>query len=438
MNENVNNIIELLNKSYSVFHNIQNIKEILDSNNFIKLEEKENFDIKAGNSYYLTRNNSSIIAFKVPYEAKNKFLISASHIDSPTFKIKPNPVIKYKNLILLNCEPYGGGIYYSWFDRPLTIAGRIFIKTNLNLIEERTVYVDKNLLTIPSLAIHMNRDVNNSFKVNPSIDTRPVLCTTDEETFSFENYLKEEVLENKNYEILGYDLFLTPREKSKFLGLNNTFISSPKLDNLASAYSSLFGFLNAKNNKEIIIYCCFDNEEVGSLTYQGAHSDFLVQTVKRIFDSLKENNNIYDFYKAKQNSFMLSIDNAHANHPNHPEISDATTDVQLNRGIVIKYNANQSYTSDSLSSSIVKEICNESNLKYQEFTNRSDLRGGSTLGNLSNSEISLRCVDIGVPQLAMHSSCELCGTNDINDLIKFTKIFFEKDIEFNEKSIEIK
>lgn len=428
---NLERMMGLLEKSYSQFHAVRNIKEELISAGFVELKENKDFSLLPGHNYFITRNDSSVIAFKLPLHPAKQFKITATHTDSPTFKIKPNPVKRYKNISSLNCEPYGGGIYYSFFDRPLTLAGRVFVKGE-DKVESKLLYIDEDLCYIPSLCIHMNRNVNSSFEANPARDTIPMLGELPED-FSFNNYLGEK-LDGK--EVVSYDLYLASREKPTLVGLNKEFLSSPKLDDLAASYSALFGFLEAEDETAINVYASFDNEEVGSLTKQGANSDFLKHTLGRVAEFLgwkKE-----DKFQALANSVMLSIDNAHANHPNRPDVSDPTTDVRLNGGIVIKYNANQSYTSDALSSSIVKMICEKNELKYQEYTNRNDLRGGSTLGNISNSEVSLTTVDIGLAQLAMHSSNEIMGAKDVDDMVKLVERFYSSTIEFEGSSIIVK
>lgn len=427
---NLEKMMGLLEKSHSQFHAVKNIKDELIASGFEELKENDEFKPLPGHNYFITRNDSSIVAFKLPLNPAKQFKITATHTDSPTFKIKPNPLKRYKNLASLNCEPYGGGIYYSFFDRPLTIAGRAFVKEE-NRIESKLLYVDKDLLYIPSLCIHMNRNVNSSFEANPARDTIPLMGELPED-FSFNKFLGEH-LEGK--EVVSYDLFLATREKPTLIGLNKEFLSSPRLDDLAASYTALFGFLESNNDESINVYVSFDNEEVGSLTKQGAHSDFLKHILGRIASSLGWDKEVK--FQALANSVMLSIDNAHANHPNRPELSDPTTDVRLNGGIVIKYNANQSYTSDGLSSSIVKTICEKNGLKYQEFTNRNDLRGGSTLGNISNSEVSLTTVDIGIAQLAMHSAVEIMGANDTDDMVKLVNEFYSSNIKFIDSSIVI-
>ncbi len=432
---NTEKIISLLNQSYSPFHAVSNIEKELLSHSFLALKENRNYDIQPGNSYYVKRNDTSIIAFTVPKKFTKdnlRFLLSATHNDSPTFKIKPNPIVRKDNLMLLNTEPYGGGIYATWLDKPLSIAGRVFTEEK-DGIHSHLLVIDEDLLEIPNVCIHMNRTVNSANTVNPAVDTLPIFGT-DEENFSFNDYLLEKLgLDREESNVLSHDLFLYNREKATRVGYHQEFLASGRLDDLSAAYTVLLGFLSSEENVAIKVYASFDNEEVGSLTRQGANSTFLKETLKRIVTALGGEKD--DFEKAVASSFMISVDNAHANHPNHPEYTDKTTNVQLNKGIVIKYNANQSYTSDALSASLIKAIMKKYGIPYQEYTNRSDLRGGSTLGNLSNSEVSLITIDIGIAQLAMHSSYELLGVEDLSHMISFASHYFSSPIRIEEEKI---
>ena len=423
---NLDKTLDLLKNSYSPFHVVDNLKQELIKAGFIELKETESYDLVSGKSYFVTRNDSSLIAFKLPSKITSvSFLISATHTDSPTFKVKPNPVIRFNNLLSLNVEPYGGMINSSWMDRPLSIAGRILYRSD-DVLRIKLINIDKDLLQIPNVCIHMNREVNSGYKFDASKDMIPLLGTITDKEFDFFEFLKKEADLNSDDEILSHDLFLYNRDKPRLVGLNQEFISSPKLDDLMSTYSALLGFLETKiDDADVIpLYAAFDNEEVGSLTRQGANSTFLKDTLTRITRNLNA-----DYEASIASSFLLSIDNAHADHPNHPEYTDKTTKIELNKGVVIKYNANQSYTSDAYSSAIVKSLLKDLNLNYQEFTNRSDLRGGSTLGNLSNSEVSLISCDIGLPQLAMHSANELAGSHDIDDLVKLTSYYFSHKVK---------
>ena len=424
---NVNKLIELLNKSHSQFHVVENLKNELLNAGFEEIKENESFLLELGHNYFTTRNDSSLIAFKIPSKVENlHFQITAAHNDSPTFKLKQDPLFKVNNTYSLNVEPYGGMIMSTWLDRPLSIAGRIVVKTS-DGVEAKLIDVDKDLLVIPNVAIHMNRQVNSGYAFNPACDLIPLVSSSEKEI------TLNDVLGVKE-EIIAHDLFLYNRDHSKIVGLEDEFLSSPRIDDLASTYSCLLGLI-ASNNNSIDVLAAFDNEEVGSLTRQGANSTFLKETLLRISKAI--GNNKENHFQALARSSLLSVDNAHAVNPNHPEYSDKTK-VLLNKGVVIKYNANQSYTTDALSSSIVKTLLKEDGLNIQEFSNRSDLRGGSTLGNISNSEVSLVSADIGIPQLAMHSTNELCGVKDIEDMVTLITSYYSHDIIVDKNKISIK
>lgn len=414
-------VMSLLDQSHSVFHVVKNMKDALIEAGFAELNENSPFELKENGKYFVTRNDSSIIAFKVPNNPQKGYRIAATHNDSPTFVLKPEPLLNKGAVAQLNTEPYGGGIYYSWLDRPLSFAGRAFVKQGAD-VKSVLIDMDEDCLVIPSLAIHMNRNVNESLALNPATDLVPLWLDRQYEG-NFASYLKETFrLEG---EVVSYDLALYVREKARLVGGAANLLLSPRLDDLSSSYSSLLAFIDseAKEEGHVSVFASFDNEEVGSLTYQGANSDFLKNILRRIGKGLgwKEE----DRQIAQASTIMLSVDNAHANHPNHPELSDPTTNVKLNGGIVLKYNAAQRYTTNGKSSAYVKTLAQSLNQPIQEFTNRSDLRGGSTLGNLSNAEISLVSADIGIAQLAMHSSVELCGANDIARMVELLKAHYE-------------
>jgi len=412
-------LIEFLNESPTSFEATESIVNILSLKGYKELKESESFDIKKSGKYFVTRNGSSIIAFNIGKKLNDPSLqITASHSDCPSFKIKPESIIFENGYMKLNTEVYGGPLFYPWLDRPLSIAGRIIVKDKdsikaINYVEEKPFCI------IPSLAIHMNRDVNKSLELNPQIDLLPIVSMKNG---SLKDYLKKKTKKN----ILGYDLYLYPTEKAYVWGMDDEFISSFHIDNLECAYTTLVGFVDNFNDNNITVYACFDNEEVGSLTRQGADSDFLECTLRRLADSLK-----LDYYVLLAKGMMLSCDNAHGVHPNHPEKADKTNRPELNKGVVIKYNANQSYTSDALSSSIFKELLDNNKIPNQFFTNRSDIKGGSTLGNLSNGHASIMSVDIGLAQLAMHSPLETAGTKDIDYMIKACKLFYKSHLSNN-------
>lgn len=431
---NINDlVIEALNSSKSEYHSVSKIKEILLKNEFVELKEGETFDLKLGGQYFVTRNLSSVIAFKLPKEIKNfYFRLVSSHTDSPTYKIKSNPVLKENGYEKLKVEPYGGMIISTWLDKPLGIAGRIIYKKD-NEILYKIVDSNSDTCIIPNVAIHQNRDINNGFKYNNQIDLCPIIGIAKEEGSHYESLIQSFLEEGE--EFISEDLYLYNRESTKYLGFEKDFITGSKLDDLSSAFTTLYGFIEANCLDGIDVFTSFNNEEVGSLSNNGADSTFLNDILRRIILSLGMNEE--SFHKAVAKSIMFSVDNAHAVHPNHPELSDNKNLCLINEGIVIKHNANMFYTSDALSTSFVKTLCKENDIKFQEFFNRSDVRGGSTLGNISNSHVSFLSVDIGLPQLAMHSNYELIGSKDIETLFKLTKVFMEKSFELSEATIKL-
>ena len=406
----------------TAFHAVAELKEILKQEGFEELKESEKWKIKPGKRYYVTRNNSSIIAVKAGKELDNySFHVTASHSDSPAFKLKENAEIEVaKKYTVLNTEGYGGMICQTWFDRPLSLAARVMVK-NGERIETRLVKVDRDLLMIPSLAIHMDRKVNEGRAVNKQIDMLPVLSGSVKEQGEVRSLVAEE-LGLKDTDIYGMDLFLYNRMEAVRWGSNREFIGCPRLDDLQCACSSMEGFLQGNREESISVHCVLDNEEVGSSTRQGAASTFLKDTLMRINMGLGRTQE--EYYMALADSFMISADNAHALHPNYTDKTDPVNRPVLNEGIVIKYNANQKYCTDGVSAAIFKDICDRAKVPYQTFVNRSDMAGGSTLGNISNTQVPVKTVDIGLAQLAMHSVYETTGAKDTESLVKAATVFF--------------
>lgn len=421
--ENLNQIISLLKESKSQFHVVNNIRETLLSNGYKQIKEEDKIT-SIGNYFYI-RGGSSIVVININSMDPCSKIIAA-HTDSPTFKLKQNPNVIDAKLNRLNVEPYGGAIYYPFFDRPLGVAGRAFFKKD-NKVEQTLIDLDASFI-IPSLAIHMDRNVNSSFSPNPKSDLLPLYGM--EEDTDISTYINNKYKDNG--ELLSYDLFLYNKVEPTLTGLNKEFLSSSRLDDLASVYFSLLGLISSKDKKGCNIAIYFDSEEVGSSTFNGADSDLL----SFAFDKLSS---FYKVSKVKlaRNSFCISADNAHAIHPAHVDLTDRSNQVYLNRGVAIKYNANMAYTSDAYSSSFIKEMFNKAKLNYQEFSNRSDLRGGSTLGNISSTQISLHTVDIGIPQLAMHSCYETLGVNDLLDMVKLAATFYSSIFKLEEDGFQI-
>ena len=419
-----NELLEFIYKSPAAYNTVETIKEYLLKENFIELHESKSFNLEKGKKYFVTRNGTSIIAFKLPNEINNYgFNIIASHSDSPSYKVKPNNDLKTGVYHKISVEPYGGMIHSSWFDRPLSLAGRAIVKEKDKILTKE-VNIDKPLLSIVNVPIHMNRTINDGYKYNANTDMQPLL------TQELEKIDLKEVLANElkvNYEdVLNYDLYLCSKEKGYIWGLNNEYFSSPRIDDLQCAYTSLKGFISGNNQRNVNVYACFDNEEVGSATRQGADSSFLEDTLRRINEELGFKESKY--LEAIASSFLVSADNAHAIHPNHPELYDGLNNVLMNKGIVIKNNAAQSYASDGLSTALFIEILNRCNVPYQYYTNRADIRGGSTLGNISNKHVSILSIDIGLAQLAMHSINETAGVKDNEYAVKAFEKFYSVSI----------
>lgn len=420
----VKELFSFIESSPSVFHAVDVMKRMLDTEGYHPLLESNAWELEEGGKYYVIRNGTSLLAFRVPKKDFHGFQIMASHSDSPTFKLKENPEMETEGAyIKLNVEKYGGMLCAPWFDRPLSVAGRLIVKTKSG-IASKLVNINRDLVLIPSLAIHMNRKANDEQKYNAQKDLLPLFGMVDS-NHSFMDIIAE-AAEVRKEEIVGNDLFLYNRVKGSVWGANEEFISSGRLDDLQCVFGSLKGFLAAEDGESIPLHCVFDNEEVGSSTKQGAASTFLYDTLVRICESLGKTPAQYR--QALASSFMVSADNAHAVHPNYAEKACPTNRPVLNGGIVIKYSANQKYTTDGISSALFRTICERAKVPYQVFLNRSDLQGGSTLGNLSANQVAVNCVDIGLPQLAMHSPYETAGVKDTEYLIRAAKVFFESSM----------
>lgn len=413
-------LLKFIQKSPTAFQAVEEMSQRLQKEGFEELKEEKHWNLKPGGDYYVTRNHSAIIAFSIPKKPAWKFHIMASHSDSPALKIKENPEMEVeKAYIKLNVERYGGMLLAPWFDRPLSVAGRLIVRKN-GEIQEKLVAVDKDLLVIPNLAIHMNREVNDGYKYNVQKDMLPLYSDYDGKG-SFMKLMAAEA-DVAEEDILGHDLFLYDRTPGTVWGANEEFISAPRLDDIQCAFASLEGFLRGERKESIAVHCVLDNEEVGSTTKQGAASTFLKDTLMRINMGLGRTQEKYLMTLA--DSFMVSADNAHALHPNHTDKTDPVNRPVLNGGIVIKYNANQKYCTDGVSAAIFKDICDRAEVPYQIFVNRSDMAGGSTLGNISNTQVPMKTVDIGLAQLAMHSVYETTGAKDTESLAKAAAVLF--------------
>ncbi len=425
--EIISGLTSFIGKSPTAFHAVANIGAVLRENGYQRLDEGDRWEIVQGGKYYVTRNDSSIIALNIGSKLKDyRFKIAASHSDSPTFKIKENAEIQVKDKYMkLNTEGYGGMLCAAWFDRPLSVAGRVIVREG-ERYAARLLCVDRDLLLIPNMAIHMNREVNNGYAYNKQIDMLPLIGGSECKKGDFKKFIAKE-LKVEEGDVYGMDLYLYNRMAPSVWGMNQEYISCPQLDDLQCAYTSLQGFLQGEDDGAVNVFACFDNEEVGSGTKQGAASTFLYDILYRTNLSLGKEEE--EFYRGATRGFMLSCDNAHAVHPNHTDKTDENNCVYMNEGIVVKSHAGQKYTSDALSIAVFRGICEDAGVPLQFFSNRSDMVGGSTLGNIAMSQVSMNSVDIGLPQLAMHSAYETAGVKDSYYMIRAVRRFFESHIE---------
>ena len=405
MDKRINGLMNYLDSAHSVFHAVEGLRNILEAQGYTRLQESGKWELASGGKYYMTRGGASIMAFRIPEGDPKGFLMSASHADRPTFKVKENGELagKYTRLAV---ERYGGMLMAPWLDRPLSIAGRVLVETDKGM-ETKLIDIDRDLLLIPNVAIHMNRKANDGYTFNPAVDLLPLMGGS--EAKGKLNAILEDAAGGK---ILGHDLFLYVRQKASIWGLEEEFLSSAALDDLECAYCCTEGFLNAADTAAVPVLCVFDSEEVGSSSVQGAASDLLENLLTRICKACD-----WDIYEMLSHSFMISADNAHAIHPNHPEFADATNAPVMNSGVVLKFNANQRYCTDGVSGAIFRKACEKVNVPVQSYYNRADLPGGSTLGNISLCHVSVPTADIGLPQLAMHSSYETAGVKDAGYLM---------------------
>ena len=413
-------LLEFIKKSPTAYQAVETMSDRFIKEGFTRLYEEERWKLIPGGRYFVTRNSSAIIAFSIPEKKTEGFHIIASHSDSPTFKIKENPEMTVENAyVKLNVEKYGGMMMAPWFDRPLSVAGRMIVRED-GQIKEKLVCVDRDLVMIPNLAIHMNREVNDGYKYNVQKDLLPLYGGGDAKGTFMQIIAQEAGV--KEEDILSHDLFLYNRMPGSIWGAKEEFISAPRLDDLQCAFASMEGFLSADRQEAVCIHCVLDNEEVGSGTRQGAASTFLRDTLLRIH--LGQGGDYEGFLVALAKSFMISADNAQAMHPNYTEKADPVNHPVLNGGITVKYNANQKYCTDGISAAVFKELCREAQVSLQTYVNRSDVAGGSTLGNISNTQVALNTVDIGLPQLAMHSPYETAGVKDTWDFCRVAKLFY--------------
>lgn len=414
-------LIDFIARCPSNCHTVQTAGEMLEKEGFEELREGEIWKLSEGGKYFVKRSMTAIVAFRFPKRAFGSFSIIAPHGDSPCFRIKENPEMKVDGKYTkLNTEVYGGMHPNLWFDRPLSAAGRVMLKTAEG-VRAQLVCFDRDLFVIPSLAIHMSRDAKAGENLNPQVDTLPLFGGGDAD---FKAMLAEE-LGSKKEDIVSYDMYLYNRQKGMLFGEKEEFFSSPKLDDLQCVFSALRAISDTENSENIEVCAVFDNEEIGSMTKQGADSTLLSDVLERISDAAGKS--AEELKAALAKGFIVSADNGHAVHPLYPEKTDPTNRCYLNGGVVIKNST--SYATDAISSAIFKRICENAEVPYQVYFNRSDVRGGSTLGNIANTHVSMKTVDIGLAQLAMHSPFETGGADDTEHLYKAMCEFYASIIE---------
>ena len=412
-------LTQFLNDSLSAHHAVENAQDFLLSNGFISLSEREDWSLSQGGKYFVKRG-ASLIAFTVGAPDTFSYKIVASHVDSPCLKIKENPVKTAFGCSTLNVEAYGGGIWYSFFDRPLKIAGRVVKNENGRICSQNVVA--PFTVTIPSLAIHLNRDANEGFSVNKQIDLLPLIG----ENITHEEFIRAVCGED----VSSYDLYVVSAQDAYSFGVHNEFLASPRLDNLTSVYASLQALISHADSDGVCVAALFNREEIGSTGSEGASGDFLEHTLRRVAYALRFDD--LEFYKAMASSFLVSVDNAHAKHPNHPEKADPTNQTLLGGGIAVKAHASGAYATDGMSAAVIKGVFDKAGVKHQNYFNRSDMRSGSTLGVCSLSRLGMQGVDIGLAQLAMHSACECFAKSDYAELVNGLTAFYSSNLIFDE------
>ena len=412
----INELRQFLDASVSAYHATDNLVEMLDKAGYTRLYEHEPWDLMRGGKYYMVRGGTTVLAFRMPKGTPKGFMMSACHTDRPTFKIKGSEL---KGIYTrLSTERYGGMLISPWLDRPLSVAGRVVVESDTG-VEAKNINIDRDLMLIPNVAIHMNRAVNDGYKWNPVVDTLPLLGGKDAAD-KFWPLLEKEA----GGKIMGYDLYLYVRQQASVWGIDNEYISSAALDDLECAWGCAQGFLNAAETDSVPVFCAFDDEEVGSNSPQGAASTLLEFTLERICLAMG-----LDIHTMLAQSFMVSADNAHALHPNHPEYADPANAPLLGGGVVLKFNAAQRYTTDGVSAAVFRKICARADVPTQTYSNRADIPGGSTLGHISLTHVSVPTVDIGLAQLAMHSCYETASVADVAHLERAMTAFYSSELE---------
>ena len=422
MKEFKEKLIDFIKEGTSCFTCTRNIEKILKQNGYKKILETSDWK-SLSNKFYIIRDDASIIAFEIPKKIKESFSIITTHSDTPSLLLKPNGEYIKENYLKCNIMPYGGLLNYGWLDHPLSLSGRVIVKKNNKLIS-KIIDFKKTMLIVPSVAIHQRSDANSNLDLNMQIDMQPILSLTKNKDI-WNKILKKNIKED----IVDYELYAYNTTNPVFIGNNSELLISPRIDNLTSVFCALESFLNTKSNN-IKVFCSFNNEEIGSLTIEGADSSFLIDILKRVSGYYN-----IDIAKALSNSFIVSSDNTHAIHPNRSEYADDTGILYLGKGFAIV--KEESSTTNSISSSIIKEICKKNKIKYQDATSKNDISGGSTLSGISLRHVSVLSIDVGIPELSMHSSIETCSIKDIIELYKMMSAFYKTNINRKDNIINI-
>ena len=417
--------LEYLDNSTSPFQVIKNSIAILEKEGFEELAFEQEWTLKKGGSYYVRLFDTAMYAFKVGRKVENDMILrmAAAHTDFPSFRLKPNPEIKEKSYIKLNTEVYGGMILSSWFDRALSISGKVALRSD-KAFQPKTVLVDfkRPLMVIPNLAIHLNREVNKGVEINRQMDVLPLLGMSEENAANYLKHLLAAELQVKEEDILDFDLFIYNLDKAQLVGAEYDFICSPRIDDLSSAYALLQGIISKVCDQDIHMICLFDNEEVGNKTKQGCASEFTNMLLEKIFEALGKTRT--KLYEVISRSFILSADVAQGYHPNHGSKYDPTNIGELNKGVVFKIDTAGRYAYDTGAAGILQQLCEDNEIPFQRFANRSDATAGSTMGPTLSTMLPARTMDIGVPLLAMHSAVETMGARDQESIIRLMQVFF--------------
>ena len=426
MDNRITAFLDYLNHSHSAYHAQANLVEILNEQGYTPLEEAGEWALVPGGKYYVCRGGATVIAFRVPSGTPRGFLISAAHTDRPSFKLKENgeKTGSYTSLLV---ERYGGALMAPWLDRPLSVAGRVLVETEQGA-KAKLIDIEKDLLLIPNVAIHMNRQANDGYKWNPVMDMNPLLGGKDAQ-----GKLLALLEQEAGGKILGHDLYLYLREEAKVWGIEEEFLSGQGLDDLQSVWGCFQGFLNAAESGSIPVFCALNSEEIGSRTQNGADSSVMEDTLVRVAQGLQ-----LDIRRLLSQSFLISADNAHAIHPNHPELADAQNAPVMGGGVVLKFNSNQRYCTDGLCAAIFRKVCQKAGEQVQTYYNRPDIPGGSTLGCVSIAHVSVPTADIGLPQLAMHSCYETASVADTLSLMGIMESYYSSTLEMDEAGFTLR